>query len=113
LGASPKKRENMKFQDLYNQANEQIYCVEYSECSNQHGMFPFHTCTVGEAIRSNIEDMYHNNRRENKWQIVFIGSQRECSDAIEHYFNTLSLAKKKRAQQTLAPDALPGENTAQ
>jgi len=71
--------------------DNEIYCVEYSEYSVQNGMIAFHLGTLKEAIFNNVQDMNHNNRQENKWQIVFIGTLKESSKA----FTTLSRNKKR------------------
>jgi hypothetical protein len=57
----------------------EIFSLEHSQYSEDKGMFPFHTTFLFDAIEANNQDFYYNNREENKWQIIFIGSMKECN----------------------------------
>jgi len=59
------------------QTNKDFYCIEYS---GQSKIKPFHLGKLDQAIGRNLRDMFHGSRT--KWQIVFIGSLKECSDAL-------------------------------
>lgn len=67
----------------------ELYCLEYSEYSSHHG-YPWHIGTLFDATENNLQDFYWNNRQENKWQIVFVGSQNDCSLELD------DLVKKKK-----------------
>ena len=56
----------------------QIYSLEYSRHSDENGMYPFHIGPLWDAVKHNLSDFYHNNRGENKWQIIYIGDIKDC-----------------------------------
>lgn len=63
---------------------ESLWALEHSQYSEDNDLYPYHVGPLSEAIRGNLQDYYHNNRRENKWQIVYIGPNFEsCSRKIE------------------------------
>lgn len=68
---------------MIDQKGNQIYSIEYSQWSMDHNLFPWHWTTLEDAIHKNRIDMVHNNRGNNKWQIVFIGSLDACINELE------------------------------
>lgn len=58
--------------------SECFYTIEYSQYSNDNGMYPFHVGTLKKALEDNLRDYYHHNRQENKWQIIYTGSYEDC-----------------------------------
>ena len=56
----------------------QLWGVEYSEYSKQKGMYPFHVDTLDRLVKQGFEDMISNGRGENKWCLVFCGSEHQC-----------------------------------
>lgn len=63
---------------------DSIWALEHSQYSEDKGAYPYHVSPLKEAIEGNLQDCHHNNRGANKWQIVFIGPDREsCHKALE------------------------------
>lgn len=62
---------------------DELWSLEHSQYSEDEGKYPWHIGLLKTAIESNLTDCQHNNRKENKWQIVFIGSVEECQKACE------------------------------
>jgi hypothetical protein len=69
---------NIKFPE-----SSDVYSLEHSQYSEDVGMFPFHIGPLGSALRDNLQDCHYNNRKENKWQMLFIGSQEDCHKVME------------------------------
>ena len=59
------------------------YSLEFSQYSENQVRYPYHVGPLHDAVEHNLIDFYHNNRGENKWQIIFIGTFEECNDAIK------------------------------
>ncbi len=58
-----------------------LWSVEHSQYSEDHEMYPFHVGWLSKAILENVRDFTYNNRKGNKWQIVYIGTHAECCNA--------------------------------
>jgi len=76
---------------------KELWCLEHSQYSEDRGMYPFHVCLFDEAVRTNVQDYHHNNRGENKWQVIFTGSPDECTQLC----NELILDKVKKINPIL------------
>jgi hypothetical protein len=59
------------------------YSLEYSRYSDERGKVPFHIGPLKDALEHNLIDFYHNQRGENKWQIVYIGTPEDCYRVME------------------------------
>jgi len=81
-------------------AIEEEYAVEFSQWSQDQEKYPWHIGLLCDALMNNVEDYYHNNRQENKWQIVFIGSQDECCKAADY------LRSKRKGAPTHPKDSI-------
>lgn len=61
-----------------------LWALEHSQHSEDEGVYPWHIGTLKDAIEGNLRDCQHNNRKRNKWQIVYIGPDLEsCQKACE------------------------------
>jgi hypothetical protein len=60
-----------------------VHALEYSRHSEDMNGFPFHIGTLETAVKKNLMDYYENNRGQNKWQIIFIGTYDECQKVLE------------------------------
>lgn len=69
---------NIKFPE-----SSDVYSLEHSQYSEDVRMFPFHIGPLGSALRDNLQDYRYNNRKENKWQMLFIGSQEDCHKVMD------------------------------
>ena len=68
--------------------------LEYGRWSDENGLFPWHITTLKDAIHRNRIDLFHNNRGQNKWQIVFIGPSFEaCSNEMDRLIRQLEQRK--------------------
>ncbi len=67
----------------FNSDTFDLYCVQYSQYSDDNNMFAFHYEPLSSALDSNLQDFWDNNRRSNKWQIIFIGPIEDCVTTIE------------------------------
>lgn len=76
---------------------EHLYAIEYSQYSNDNDMYPFHIGTLKKAIEDNLVDYYHNNRQENKWQIIYIGGFEDC------HLKLAALQKEKEKEWLTPP----------
>lgn len=79
---------------------EDIYSLEHSQYSEDRKHFPFHIGPLSDAIKHNLQDYRYNNRGQNKWQIIFVGSIQDCYRAM----NTLI----ERRTKTQPPAAVDG-----
>lgn len=59
-----------------------LWALEHSQYSEDTGMYPWHIGTLKSAIEGNLRDCHHNNRGENKWQIVYIGPDFESCQKV-------------------------------
>jgi hypothetical protein len=62
-----------------------MYCVEHSQNSEDHQRFSLHVGTLAKALESNIRDFHQNNRKDNKWQILFVGEREQCYAIVEEF----------------------------
>lgn len=84
-----------------------FYALEHSQYSESSGKFPFHIGPLEYAVDSNLVDFFHNNRRENKWQIVFIGrSLEECRQVMARLIEGKRLGSQPQNNHSAA-DAGP------
>lgn len=67
-----------------------FYALEYSQYSMDNDMYPFHIDTLSKAIKGNLADCLCNNRKENKWQIIYIGTEEGCYKMLETVKQRLS-----------------------
>jgi hypothetical protein len=72
---------------------DELYSLEHSQYSESKGLFPYHICPLADAIQRNLQDCIYNNRGENKWQIVFIGTFEKCQLTMNEIIKTKSGVK--------------------
>lgn len=60
-------------------AEKELWTLEHSQYSEDNKLFPFHVQTLKETVEDNMRDYLHNNRGQNKWQVIFVGTQEQCS----------------------------------
>ena len=60
-----------------------LWAVEHSQYSEDKKMYPFHLAPIEHTCKRNLVDCFHNHRRENKWQLIFVGTLDDCSRVID------------------------------
>ena len=68
----------------------ELYSLEHSQYSEDAGGFAFHIGELNDAIEKNLQDCFYNNRKGNKWQIIYIGTQNNCQELMD-----LLISKRK------------------
>ena len=74
-----------------------LYTLEHSQWSADQGLFPWHITSLEEAIECNLQDLFHNNRGANKWQIVGVfGTVEECTAAMDNLNHEKAMMPRQR-----------------
>ena len=69
--------------------NKDVYALEFSQYLHEKNGYPFMLDNISSTIKKNVHDMYHNERGNNKWQLVFIGSYEECVEAMGVFYSNI------------------------
>ena len=70
---------------------QNTHCLLFSQYSLDRKMFPFHVCEQKQEIESNIRDMIHNNRGDNVWVHIHVGTYEECHQAMERFMKAMEI----------------------
>lgn len=73
----------------------ELCCIEYSEYSRRLGMYPLNLAPLSNALKHNLQDMIWNNRKANKWQVIFVGTLSQCGAAIAEFERQIEGLKRE------------------
>jgi len=70
-----------------------LFSLEHSQNSEDKGLFPWHLGPLTDALTRNQQDCLYNNRKENKWQMICIGTYDKCYQTMQN------LMERKKADK--------------